>query len=255
MRAPAGLYFQVAAARDEGAQDGAALRFVAMGSRAPGLSPGPRVRAVARGLVDVAAALVSLGGPDAQGGNLSPTGTDRIRGLVGNIIDKVARSTVLQPVVARLKTYRRSRRPIDEAWRSSHDQEIREWEKRLRSMTPAMLGRCDPDLPLQPELAELIDMPEGATVRVLDCGAGALTFVGKKHPNYTIDLVAVDTLADGYDGALERTGVVPLVRGRGSGDRAVVRPVRRGIVQHRDRPKHTRPQLRPVRGVMEMLAS
>jgi glycosyltransferase involved in cell wall biosynthesis len=61
VRGPGGLYFQVARSATNGGRYSHALRFVAMGARAPGFTPAHRARAVARGLVDVARAPVSRG--------------------------------------------------------------------------------------------------------------------------------------------------------------------------------------------------
>ena len=72
--------------------------------------------------------------------------------------------------------------------------------------------RVDPELPLQPELRELLEAPEGSTVRVLDVGAGPLTMLGKVWPGRIVDLVAVDPLARQYDEIMEKVGVTPLVR-------------------------------------------
>lgn len=53
VRAPAGLYFQVARAATAEHRPGTALRFLALGVRAPGLRPATRARALVRGLVDI----------------------------------------------------------------------------------------------------------------------------------------------------------------------------------------------------------
>lgn len=56
--------------------------------------------------------------------------------------------------------------------------------------------RLDPNLPLQPELAELL--PEKRRVLILDVGCGLATTVGKKHEGKKINIVAIDPLADKY---------------------------------------------------------
>jgi len=58
VRARAGLYFQVAGTAITEARYRSAIAFLAMGVRAPGLSPATRARALARGLVDLARARV-----------------------------------------------------------------------------------------------------------------------------------------------------------------------------------------------------
>jgi SAM-dependent methyltransferase len=111
-----------------------------------------------------------------------------------------------------VKEYRRARRPIDDAWNGSLTRESEYWESELELLPEKLRMRCDPQLPLQPEVAELIDAPVGATVRILDCGAGPLTYLGKVHPQYQLDIRAVDVLADEYDASLAKAGITPLVR-------------------------------------------
>jgi SAM-dependent methyltransferase len=54
----------------------------------------------------------------------------------------------------------------------------------------------------------------GRRVRILDAGAGPLTFVGKRWPGHDLELTAVDALADQYDALLAEYGVTPPVRTR-----------------------------------------
>lgn len=80
--------------------------------------------------------------------------------------------------------------------------------------------RVDPSLPFQAELRQLIDAPEGSTVRVLDVGAGPLTMLGKVWPGRKLELMAVDPLANQYDAIMARVGVTPLIRTRaGDGEK------------------------------------
>lgn len=76
------------------------------------------------------------------------------------------------------------------------------------------LERMDPDLPLQEILAQLIVVPDGETVRILDVGAGPFTFIGRKSPRWPLEIVAIDPLADGYDMLLAEHNVRPPVRTR-----------------------------------------
>lgn len=74
--------------------------------------------------------------------------------------------------------------------------------------------RQDPGMALQPHIRELISAPAGATVKILDVGAGPLTVVGKVWDGRTLEIAAVDPLADEYGRAMNDNGVVPLVRTR-----------------------------------------
>lgn len=117
---------------------------------------------------------------------------------------------------------RRKRKPsarersAAEAWQSAIDGEVRFWREYLRTKGARYPGsyetRLNPDLPLQPEIAALLDAPEGSTVRLLDVGAGPLTFLGRKDPRYTLELTAVDALGTQYGELLDEAGVVPPVR-------------------------------------------
>lgn len=74
--------------------------------------------------------------------------------------------------------------------------------------------RQDPGVPLQPHVRELIPAPPGSTVKILDVGAGPLTSLGKVWEGRTLDITAVDPLAEEYARAMKECGVVPLVLAR-----------------------------------------
>ncbi len=104
------------------------------------------------------------------------------------------------------------------AWQSAIDGEVSFWRVYLETKGARYPGsyetRLDPDLPLQPEIAELVDAPEGATVRLLDVGAGPLTFLGRRREGWTLELTAVDALGKQYSDLLDEAGVTPPVRTR-----------------------------------------
>jgi len=125
---------------------------------------------------------------------------------------RLARTPGLGPVTQRWKTYQRSKRTVADAWKGALDGEVRHWEAEFENPPEHLRARYDPDLPLQDEVAGLIRAPSGSTVRILDCGAGPLTFLGKKHPGYVLEIRAVDALADEYNESLDRAGVKPVVR-------------------------------------------
>lgn len=104
------------------------------------------------------------------------------------------------------------------AWGNGVTWEFDFWDKFLDGRNDAWAAdfaeRMDPNLPLQPFLSEVIRVPDGETVSILDVGAGPFTFVGRTSPRWKIDIVAVDPLAEGYDVILAQHGVIPPVRTR-----------------------------------------
>lgn len=104
------------------------------------------------------------------------------------------------------------------AWGNGVTWEFDFWDKFLEGRNDAWAAdfaeRMDPTLPLQPFLAELIRVPDGETVQILDVGAGPFTFVGRTSPRWNIAITAVDPLAEGYDLLLAQHGVTPPVRTR-----------------------------------------
>ena len=87
--------------------------------------------------------------------------------------------------------------------------------------------RLDPTTPLQDLVRDLVKAPEGATVRLLDVGAGPATVLGKVWPKRTVVITAVDPLANEYNRMLDEYAVKPPVRTKqGDGERLadIVRP-------------------------------
>jgi SAM-dependent methyltransferase len=105
-----------------------------------------------------------------------------------------------------------------EAWRAAIDGEVAFWRVYFETKGERYPGsyaeRTDPDLPLDPDIAALIDAPHGATVRLLDVGAGPLTFLGRTHPGWTIEITAVDALGEQYAALIDEFGVTPPVTTR-----------------------------------------
>src|SRR5688572_20370692 len=71
--------------------------------------------------------------------------------------------------------------------------------------------RTNPNFELQPELRALIPARDGATVRILDVGAGPLTRVGKQWAARKIEITATDPLAEKYTALTQRLRVPVLV--------------------------------------------
>jgi SAM-dependent methyltransferase len=102
------------------------------------------------------------------------------------------------------------------AWEAAIEGEVAFWRVYFETKGARYPGsyetRLDPELPLQPEIAELLDAPAGSQVRLLDVGAGPLTFLGRTDPRWTIEITAVDALGTQYGTLIDEFGVTPPVR-------------------------------------------
>ncbi|GEM_PF-727315 len=78
------------------------------------------------------------------------------------------------------------------------------WEKELEF-------RLRPDTDLQSYVTQGVEIPSGGTLRLLDVGAGPISFLGKRWAGRTVELTAVDPLAEHYHEILDRCGVKPPV--------------------------------------------
>jgi SAM-dependent methyltransferase len=149
---------------------------------------------------------------------------------------------------------RRAQRPILDAWQGSLNDSVVYWDRLLANVPEHMRHRLDPDHELQPEIASLIDAPKGSTVRILDCGAGPLTFIGKRLPDYTLEVEAADALGNAYNDTLDRLGITPPVRTQQCETEhlsEVFTPNSFDIVYARNTLDHSHD---PVRAIREMLA-
>lgn len=101
-------------------------------------------------------------------------------------------------------------------WREGIQFELDFWEDWIRTRGSQWQAefeeRVSPDTPLDPSLAALVADQPSPIVRILDVGAGPLTAVGKKLAGKTLEITAVDALANEYDVFLDRYRVVPLIR-------------------------------------------
>ena len=70
--------------------------------------------------------------------------------------------------------------------------------------------RFDPNLPLQPRPAALLPR-DGATINILDVGAGPITYLGKVHDGKKVTITATDALADEFDKILKKHDIDPPV--------------------------------------------
>lgn len=100
------------------------------------------------------------------------------------------------------------------AWQAGIQHELQFWDEYLRAKggkwAEEYERRMNSKTPLQPRPAALLS--EGRRAKVLDVGAGPLTYLGKVHNGEKIDLIAVDPLALEYDKLIEKHHVSPPVR-------------------------------------------
>ena len=113
-------------------------------------------------------------------------------------------------------------------WQAGLPSEVVFWEDYLArrgqscGATEEFKFRTAPDSELQPWLREWLNSPVNAEVRVLDVGAGPLTWVGKKWTGRQVLIDAIDPLAEAYAGVMRRHGIRPPVPTKlGDGEEAV----------------------------------
>ncbi len=103
-------------------------------------------------------------------------------------------------------------------WETGKQNELRFWRDFFATKggkwQQNYLQRQDSNLPLQNYINQYLrkTIEIGSTAKILDAGAGPLTFVGKKSPICNLDLIAVDALANEYDQILAEFDITPIVR-------------------------------------------
>jgi SAM-dependent methyltransferase len=102
-------------------------------------------------------------------------------------------------------------------WKAGISSEVEFWDSWFRTKGlewPAdYRERFDPNLALQPRPAALLpEQPGTGKIRILDVGAGPLTYLGKKAGAREIEIVAVDPLASEYDRVVAKYQVSPPVK-------------------------------------------
>jgi SAM-dependent methyltransferase len=94
--------------------------------------------------------------------------------------------------------------------------EVGFWHKWLESKghiwPEAYQYRTDPNLEFQWFIQPYCPSEDGAHLRILDVGAGPMTALGKKWGKRSLEITAIDPLAEDYDRSLAATGHMPLVR-------------------------------------------
>jgi SAM-dependent methyltransferase len=139
----------------------------------------------------------------------------------GNSLPGKLKHRIPAPIRQRARRRRNLRAARDvtarEAWAAGADAEIailREWLRTRGGRWPDDYRfRLDPESVIQEDITRHLN-GAGQRVRILDVGAGPLTFVGKRWPGHDLELTAVDALADTYDALLAEYGVTPPVRTR-----------------------------------------
>jgi SAM-dependent methyltransferase len=105
---------------------------------------------------------------------------------------------------------------VRDVWQANLPEELRFWDKYLSTRghlwPQEFAARIDPDAPLiEKEIVTRI-RPGTSVVRILDVGAGPLTILGKRLPGVTLEITAVDPLANDYNKLLQLHEIVPPVR-------------------------------------------
>lgn len=103
----------------------------------------------------------------------------------------------------------RSRR----SWNNKLPTELAFWEKWVATKglgwPEDFRKRTDPAAEIEPAVARFVVSKND---RLLDVGAGPLTFIGTRWNGYKMDVTAVDPLADAYNELLDRYGITAPVR-------------------------------------------
>jgi len=104
------------------------------------------------------------------------------------------------------------RRGSQQNWRENLPEETAFWEDWVRSQggkySADFAFRMRPDAPLQDELAQYLP---NEYAKILDVGAGPLTYIGKIWRGRQLDITAVDALAQEYKKILDKYKVKPPV--------------------------------------------
>lgn len=100
-------------------------------------------------------------------------------------------------------------------WKLAQYSEIRFWKKYLQggglNWKNKFALKFDPCLPLQEEIYSVLPANK-QDIRILDVGAGPMTYLGKVHDGLRIQIEAVDPLADSYNRILDKNKIVPIVK-------------------------------------------
>ena len=105
------------------------------------------------------------------------------------------------------------------SWQDESPAEVGFWDRWITTQgdnwPKDFQRRTDPKAPLTPMAADLVgalDLTPGTPLRILDIGAGPLSYVGYDHPDHQIDLTVVDPLAESYNALLDQAGIKDVPR-------------------------------------------
>jgi len=108
--------------------------------------------------------------------------------------------------------------PGEAQWVTGIDHELAFWDHWLATRGDRwpqdFTKRLDPQLPVEERVAAVLREIPRDHLKVLDVGAGPLTVLGKVMPGKTLEITAVDPLADAYNALIDRHGITPPVRTR-----------------------------------------
>lgn len=127
-----------------------------------------------------------------------------------------ARASIKAATRSALQRLLRSAGLPELAWKAGLAEERWFWDTYLRTggfrWPEEYRTRMDPEVPLQPHLAELIPDRCSDPVQILDVGSGPLTAIGKRWGERRLAIVAVDPLARWYEHLFDRYRIEPAVR-------------------------------------------
>lgn len=114
----------------------------------------------------------------------------------------------------------------ESAWESGIGEEVGFWEYWLANggaeYAEDFRFRFAGDSLLQAHITAVLPPTLGQTVQILDVGAGPLTYLGKQWPGHTVQITAIDPLAETYDKLLQKYRLTPPVHTqKGEGERLV----------------------------------
>ncbi|MCB0109998.1 MAG: class I SAM-dependent methyltransferase [Caldilineaceae bacterium] len=111
---------------------------------------------------------------------------------------------------------KQSRATTEAAWQAGIATEVSFWDEYIATRggqwPEDFQVRMDPHYPLQKNVIEVLQEPIPTHLKLLDVGAGPLTYLGKVWPGHAVDITAVDPLANEYGAIFEKYGLTPPVQ-------------------------------------------
>ena len=95
-------------------------------------------------------------------------------------------------------------------WEWGKNHELTYWDIDLAKSGDNYDYRLDINYNLQTRPALLL--PNNKFIDILDVGAGPLTTLGKRYNDKSLNIIAVDPLADGYNVILDKYNITPIVK-------------------------------------------